>query len=142
LALRFSILGLVELLLGKGGEEQPQTFHLNGRQDSMHDIVVILNGEKFALGYISQIGSRCKKDGRRKFGDEMVRDVEVHVKALKRTPFHPFYLLDLVLRKDLAAGFVLDVRKGQKTLREKIFFPDLIRRHRRPVHPRSLRRGV
>ena len=51
-----SIRGLVELLLWKRREQEPEAFHLDRRQDADHHIEVIVDGEKFPLRHVPQIG--------------------------------------------------------------------------------------
>ncbi len=62
-----------------------------------------------------------RKMGGGNSGVQMVGQVEIHVKTLQGTLLQPFYFLDLVFRKHLAACFVLGVRQGQKALGKDAF---------------------
>src|SRR5207253_10865360 len=72
---------------------------------------------------------RVVRKGGRKLRQQMVRQIEVGVKALQRPRFLPVDLLHLKVGKDHAAGLVLDVREGQKPLREQIFGAHLVGGH-------------
>ncbi len=77
-----AVLGLVELLLGEGGEQQAQAFHLHGGEDALEDLVVVLDAEHLALGDVAEVGARREEDGRRKLGGEAGGQVELDVKAV------------------------------------------------------------
>jgi hypothetical protein len=58
-----SVLGLVELLLGEGGDQQAESFQLLGVQEPVEQLVVIVNGHQIAPGHVAEIGAGGQKMG-------------------------------------------------------------------------------
>ena len=82
-------------------------------------------------------GRVVRKIGRRELGQEVLGQVEVEVE-----PLEPRELLDLHLREEHAARFVVGVRQRQEALGEQASVADLVGRHRRPASPRSCPRAA
>src|SRR5262249_19752879 len=71
-ALRAPVLGLVELLLRKRSEQQSQALELLGIQDSVEQLVVVLNGHQFPLRHVAETGPCREINGRWKFRQDML----------------------------------------------------------------------
>src|SRR5688572_22138116 len=79
----FSILGLVELLLRKGREQQAQPFDLHGRENS-HDLcVVVSDRQQLSAADVAEISPVDEENGRRKLRRQVVWQVEVDVEPLQ-----------------------------------------------------------
>ena len=61
--LRTPILGLVELLLRERRQQQAQPLELFRIQDAVEELVVVLDGDQFALGDIAEVRTRRQKMG-------------------------------------------------------------------------------
>src|ERR1043165_7823830 len=49
-----SVLSLIELLLRKGCQQQTQAFHLHRRQNTVHDFIVVLDGQHLTARYVAE----------------------------------------------------------------------------------------
>src|SRR4051794_32695425 len=78
-----AIFSLVELLLGKGCEQNAQTFHLHWRDQADHLRIKILDREEFAPRDIAKFGMGGEKDRRRELGSEMTGEIKVYIEAAK-----------------------------------------------------------
>src|SRR5712671_519521 len=91
---RAAILGLVELLLRKGRDEQAKTFDLLGVEDAIKKLVVVVDGDQLALRYVAEVGTRGEIDWGREFGEEVVRRIEVEIEARKIAVLLFFHFID------------------------------------------------
>ena len=55
-----------------------------------------------------------EEDRRRKFGREVIGEIEIDVESAQVAAFLVLDLVDLIVRKDLAAGCLLDMRQGHE----------------------------
>ncbi len=124
-----AVLGLIELLLGKWGEEQAQSFELLGVEDAIEQLVIIHDRHQLSLRDVAQVGAGGEEDRRRKLGKELIRDVEVKVEAGQIAPFLPLDLVDVELRKNHAAFRMIRVWKRLEPLRESVPLPNLVGAH-------------
>src|SRR5262249_51962724 len=127
----FAIVGGVELLLRELGYEQPHALHVLCVEDSLKNILEILNGYDSALRNVAQIGPRGEEHGGRKFWQKVFRQVEVDVEA-----FEPRELLDLMLREYHAAHGMIRMRQRQISLGEHALVLDFVRRNLGKFLPR------
>ncbi len=134
-----AILGLIEFLLGKGGQQQTQSFQLDGSDEPDHERVIVLDGEQLSVGHIAELGMGRQKYGRRKFRREPVGKIEIDIEAAQVALLLAVDLLDLLIRKHLPPGCLLDVRQGHESGRQQSSAADLIRRHRGKTVPRDPR---
>src|SRR4051812_20119595 len=49
-----AVLGLIKFFLRQRGEKKTQAFHLNWRDDTVHDFIEIANGEQLPARHVSQ----------------------------------------------------------------------------------------
>src|SRR5712664_329354 len=110
----------IELLLRKLGHEQAQTIELLRVQNAIEQLVEIINRHDLSFRNIAEIGPGCQENRRRKFRQEPVRQIEVHVETLE-----PREGLNLRLWEDHAADRMVDMWQGQ--IREYTLLPDLVR---------------
>src|SRR5688500_3219168 len=75
------IISGVELLLWKLRDKQTQTFELFRIQDPIEQLVKVICRDQLSLGNVAEIFSRRQKQRRRKLGQEMVRQIEIHVET-------------------------------------------------------------
>ena len=85
LGVDLAVVGLVELLLGEGRQQQPQALHLDGRQDPIHDGKEVLDRQQLPLRDIAQLRPGGQEEGGRKLRQQMVRQIKVGVKARAAT---------------------------------------------------------
>ena len=130
-----AILGDIELLLWKGRQQQAQPFQLSRRKNAVEQPVKIGERDQLALRYVAQIGALCQEHGRRKFGQEVVRQIEINVEPLQVSPVLLLDRVDQEVRKDKAALLVLGVRQRIEPLRIEVLVADLVRGHRRQPLP-------
>src|SRR5438132_12714120 len=130
-----AILGDIELLLWKGRQQQAQPFQLSRRKNAVEQPVKIGERDQLALRYVAQIGALCQEHGRRKFGQEVVRQIEINVEPLQVSPVLLLERVDQEVRKDKAALLVLGVRQRIERLQIQVLVADLVRRHRRQPLP-------
>src|ERR1700724_4516188 len=84
---RTPILGLVELLLRERRQQQAQPLELFRIQDAVEQLIIVLDGDQFALGDIAEVRTRRQIDRRRKFRKKVLRDVETQIEPGEDTPF-------------------------------------------------------
>ena len=122
----------VELLLRELRHQQAYAFQVFGVENAAEDLLEILHGQYLTLRDVAQVGPGGEKDGRRELGQEMVGQIEVHVKSLQaRQDF------DLGLRKNHAAHLVLGMRQRQESLRKETLGPESRPGPSSQVDPRS-----
>ncbi len=71
----------IELLLRERGDQQTQTLDLLGIENIFEQFIEVGQRHQFALRNITQIQPSRQIDGSRKFGQKMVRHVEVEIEA-------------------------------------------------------------
>src|ERR1700752_1952431 len=107
--LRTAILGRVELLLWKGRQQQAQPFQLPRGKNAVEQLIVIGQRDQLTLRNIAQIGTLRQVHGRRKLGQEMIRQIELDIEPLQVPPILLLDRVDQEVRKDKAALLVLGV---------------------------------
>src|SRR6185436_11553424 len=108
LRLRYlAIVGGIELLLRERRQQQAQALHLNRREDPVHQLEKVACRQQLAFRHVTELGPRRQKDGRRKFRQQVIRQMKVDVETLQRAMLTLVDLIDLELREDHAAGLVL-----------------------------------
>jgi hypothetical protein len=56
---------------------------LHRSEDPFHDFIIVPDREEFPLRDVSQLRPRGQEDGRRKFWQQMLRKIDVYIKALE-----------------------------------------------------------
>ena len=130
-----AVLGLIEFFLRERSEKKTQAFHLNRRDNAVHDFIEISDGEQLTARHVSEFGTRGEENRRRKLRRDVLRKVEVDVEAPQIAPFLAADFINLPIREDLAAGGVLDMRQRQEPRRQQTLLPDFVGRHRRQSVP-------
>ena len=133
--LRAPVAGHVELLLRKRREQQAQAVELLRIQDAVEKIHEIVDRHALALRHIAEVGPRGEKDGRGKFRQEMIGQIEVEIEARQVALLLFLQLLDLELRKEHAAFGMIRMRQREESRGPNILFADLLRRHFRELFP-------
>ena len=87
-----------------------------------------------------QVRPGGEKHRRRKFGQEVVREVKVEIKAGQVAPFLLLNLVDMKRGEDHAPFGVVGMRQGEKALGEQILVPDLVRARGAKLLPGHARR--
>ena len=105
-----AVLGLIEFFLRERCEKEPQAFHLDRRDNPIHDFIEIADGEQLTARHVSEFGTRGEENRRRKLCGDVVRKVEVDVEAPEIASFLTPNFVNLPIREDLATGRVLDMR--------------------------------
>ena len=116
--LRAAILGLVVLLLRKRRHQEAQTLDLLRRQNAVEQFVVVVDRNELALRDVAEIGALIEIHGRRKFGQEVIRDIVIDVEARQIARLLPVDLVDHEARKHEAAFLMLRVRQRKEARRE------------------------
>src|SRR5438552_14328340 len=114
----------IELLLRKLRDQQAQAIKLHRGDEAPEDAVKVVGAHHFTLRDIYQLRMRRQKYRRRKFRQEAVGEVELHV-----DPVQPRELLDLDLRKDHPSDFMLDMRKSVKPRGKHLLALDVLGLH-------------
>ena len=105
-----AVLGLVEFFLRKRSEKKPQAFHLDRRDNAVHDFIEIADGEQLTARHISEFGTCGEENRRRKLRGDVVRKVEVDIEAPEIASFLAPNFVNLPIREDLASRRLLDMR--------------------------------
>src|SRR5262245_56838573 len=63
---RSAIFGLIELLLRKRRQQQPQSFELLGIQNAVEQFVIVLECDLLAVAHVTKVRTRGEEDGCRK----------------------------------------------------------------------------
>src|SRR5258708_866802 len=100
---RTAILGCIELLLWEGRQQKAQPFQLPGSEYSVEHLVVIRERDQLTLRDITQLGARGQVNGWRKLGQEVIRQIEIHVEPGQVPPVLLLDRVDQEVRKDEAA---------------------------------------
>lgn len=80
-SLRTPVAGLIELLLRKRRDQQPQAFELFRIQNAVEEFVEVLDRDEFALRDISKVRPCRQEDRCGKLRQEMIRQVEIQIEA-------------------------------------------------------------
>jgi hypothetical protein len=120
-----AVFGLVELLLRKGAQQQPQALDLFRVQDSIEKFIVVVDREQLPFGNVPEIGSRSKIDGCRKFRQDMVGEIKVEVEAGEVTTFLPLRFFDMELGEEHSSFGMVGMRQRVKTCGKEVFITDL-----------------
>ena len=75
--------GGVELLLRKLRHQQPQPFQVLGVQNARKELLEVLHRYHLALRHVAQVGPARQVHGRRKLGQEVLRQIEIDVEAFQ-----------------------------------------------------------
>src|ERR1035437_515435 len=79
--LRAAVDRLIELLLRKRSQQQPQTFKLLRVQNSGEYLVVIVQGHQLPFGYVAKVRPRRQVYCRRKLRLKALRNIEVQIES-------------------------------------------------------------
>ena len=91
---RTAVFRLVELLLRKWRDKQPQAFELFRIENPVEDFIVVHQGHQLASGDIAQIRPCGQKDGRRELRQKMVRQIKLQVETIEITALLLLNLVD------------------------------------------------
>ena len=97
--LRAAVLGLIVLLLWERRHQKAQTFDLLGRDNAVEQLVIVLDGDELALRDVPEVGALIEVHRRRKFRQEMIRDVVLDVETREIPAFLALDLVDQKVRK-------------------------------------------
>src|SRR6266404_10326 len=114
---RAAILGRVELLLREGRQQKAQPFQLPGREYPVEHLVVIRQRDQLTLRDVTQVRTRRQVNGRRKLGQEVIRQVEIYVEPRQVARVLLLERVDQKMRKDKAAIGVFGMRQRIETFR-------------------------
>jgi hypothetical protein len=130
------VLGLVELLLGEGRQQQAKPLDLLRVQDPVEELVEVVEGDLLALGDVPQVRTRGEEDGGRELRQQVVRQVEVEVEPREVPRLLPLDLVDVELGEQHPALGMVGMRQGQEAAGKRVLVPDLVRAHGREPLPR------
>jgi hypothetical protein len=82
-----AVFGLVELLLRKRTQQQPQALDLFRVQDPIEKLIVVVDREQLPFGNVPEIGPRGEIDGCWKFRQDMIGEIKIEVEADEVTTF-------------------------------------------------------
>src|SRR3954451_16939424 len=119
---RFAVVRGIEFLLRKWREEELKTIKLNGRQDVLEETIKVIDRYDLAARDVAKLRTVGQKDGRRKLGQELIRQVEIDIH-----PLEPRKHIDLHLGENLATIRLQWMR--QRRIREEITLADVFRLH-------------
>jgi hypothetical protein len=148
---RAPVHSLVELLLRKRRQQQPQALKLFRVQNPAEQLIEVFDRNQLALRHIAQVRPGRQIHRRRKLRQKTVGNVEVQIEACKVALLLLIQLVDLRLREHHAALRVIGVRQRKKSLREDSPFADHVGVHiiqlrpghpRRQLHPHALLHGL
>src|SRR5258708_13254785 len=95
-----TIVRLIELLLRKWSEQQPQPFDLFRIQNSVKEIIVIVDRDQFSLGNVAEVRPCGQINCGRELGKKVFWNVEVEIEAGKVTLLLFQQLLNLQVREN------------------------------------------
>ena len=90
---RPSVSGLIELLLGKGRDQQPQTFQLFGIENAVEELVVVGNGHELTLRNIPEVRAGGEVNRRWELGEKMLGKIVIEIESGQVTLFLPHDLI-------------------------------------------------
>ena len=106
-----TVLGGVELRLGKRRDEEPQALELLGVEHVLEELVEVGQRHELALRHVTQVRPRGQVDRRRKLREQVLRQIEIEVEPREVAPGLALGLVDERLREHHAARFVMRVRQ-------------------------------
>ena len=109
-----AVLGGIELLLGKGGDQQSQSIELLGIQDVLVERAVVVEGHQSTPRDVSQVGTRGQVDRGGEFREEVIGQVEIEVEARQVSSGLPSRLCDEEPREHHPPRLVVGVRQWQE----------------------------
>src|SRR3954447_6453054 len=124
-----AVLGLVELLLREGREQKAKPLHLDRGENANHQLVVVLDRQQLPARHIAQFRMGGEEQGRRKFGSEAVREIQINIEAPQVASFLPANLVNLVVRENLTTGGLLDMGQRHEAGRQEAPLADFVRAH-------------
>ena len=80
---RATIVGEIELLLGKRDNEEAQTLELLWIQNAFEETIVVLVRHQLALRYVTQVRTRGQKNRGRELREETIGEVELEIEAFQ-----------------------------------------------------------
>lgn len=116
-------------------QQQAQALHLHRRDDPVHNLVEVPDGQQLAAGHITELRMSCEEDRRRELGSQVVGQVELHVEAAQIARLLLVDLIDLPVRKYLPARCLLNVRQRKKALGQQASLANLAGAHVREAPP-------
>ena len=135
-----AILRLVELLLRKRRDQQPQSLELLGIQDAVEQLIVIHDRHNLALRDVAQIRTRRQVDRRRKLRQEVLGQIVIEVEPREVARFLSFDLVDVLLREEHPALGMIRMRQREQALGPQVLLADLLRRQLSELRPSHGRR--
>src|SRR6266481_3044434 len=123
---------------GQGVSNRRSPSSCLGVRRPLKKLVIIGERDQLVLRDIAQIGARGQVDGRRKRGQELIRQIEIYVEPGQVSPVLVLDRLDQEVQKDEAALGMVGMRQGVEPLRIEIVLANLVQAHRRqplPGHP-------
>src|SRR5260370_25973163 len=114
---RTTIVRLIKLLLRKGSEQQPQPFDLLRIQNSVEQIIEIVDRYQFSLGNIAEVRPRGQINCGRELGKEVLRKIEVEIEPGKVTLLLFQQFLDFEVRENHSTFGMVGVGQRLKALR-------------------------
>ncbi len=127
--------GGIELLLRKGGDQEPESFQLLGVQNSGKEFEIVIGRDELPLGYVAQIGPSSEIDRRRKLRKKTTGHNIVEVETSQIPAGLLFDFVDVVLGEEHATFGVIGMGEGEEAFRPETFFTDFRRAHGCQVFP-------
>src|SRR5258706_3501529 len=133
---RTAVVGLVELLLRKWRHQKTPALELLWIDDSVEDFEEVVTGDELSLRNVAEVRALIEVYRRREFGQEVIGDVVVDVKAREIAPFLSLDFIDLEARKHHTAFLIFRVRDRVEAFRGKILVANLLGSHVGDMLPR------
>src|SRR5258708_38792340 len=124
-----TIVRLIELLLRKWSEQQPQPFDLFRIQNSVKEIIVIVDRDQFSLGNVAEVRPCGQINCGRELGKKVFWNVEVEIEAGKVTLLLFQQFLNFEVRENHSTFRMVGVGQRLKTLGEYIPVGKRLRGH-------------
>src|SRR5712692_11940215 len=124
---RTTIVRLVELLLRKGSEQQPQPFDLLRIQNSVKQIIEIVDRDQFSLGNVAEVRARGQINCGRELRKEVFWKVEVEIEPGEVTLLLFQQFLDFEVWENHSPFRMVSVWQRLKPLREQVPVANLLR---------------
>jgi hypothetical protein len=85
--------------LWKRRYQKAQTFDLLGRDNAVEQLVIVLDGDELPLRDVAEVGALIEVHRRRKFRQEMIRNIVLDVETREIAIFLALDLVDQKVRK-------------------------------------------
>ncbi len=126
---RATIVGQIELLLGKRRHQEPQPVELLRVQQAVEQLIVIFDRDQFSVRDVAEIGPRREVNRRRELGEKVLGQIVRQVEPIEIAALLLQHFLDMKFRKDHAPFGMMRMGERIEAGGKQVLLANFVRRH-------------